>query len=455
MAPAFPRLQVAAADGNQRAPLATAITMRCPPSVLWHAMSGTIGSLLAECILFPMDRIKLQIQTAAAGDSSGFVATFLRAINERGIAGLYGGIGASMIKEFIHSLNFWLWHGFLFRYVAQFDDTSQTPTMSRLLLNMIAKQLNWLCTVPFEAISNVNQLSENGLGFFSTATSMYREGGIGAFYRGLPVSLVLAINPAIMNTLITSLLRVSTAYREARGEDYLDSRDHGAATVGVATAVAKAVATFATYPLIRAKVLQQTSGKTISLIAVLKQVVASEGVRGLYRGVLAMSYKTVLWNTLMMAVKHVLGPKRAVTPPGSPAARGLMNTAGRRVPLLAREPFPVELVTVEKLNEILSYVKLEHADTHKKRIDKLEDGLSEATQEIREMKFLLIEIASAVNKQAPITAANALRGENDLYQDSNSVPPFPAEMCASNLPSMNRGARGDRRVNFGGDILRS
>lgn len=370
-------------------------------SVLWHALSGTVGSLLAECVLFPVDTIKLHVQTAAADDSRGFLATLAHVIGERGIAGLYGGLGGSMIKEFVHSLNFWLFHGFLFKYVAKFDDTSKTPTWSRLLLNMLAKQLNWLCTVPFEAVSSMNQLAEGNPGFFVTGAALYREGGIGAFYRGLPVSLVLAINPAIMNTLVTSLLRIFTAVRQARGDDYLDSRDHGAAAVGMATGIAKAVATVLTYPLIRSKVLQQTSGKTVSLVAVLKNVVATEGVTGLYRGVLAMSYKTVLWNALMMAVKHLLAPKQvvAISPPGTPVPKAAY--AGLRVPLLAREPFPVELVTMDKLNEIASYLKMEYAnaDSQRNRIDKLENGLTEVTQEIREVKFLLMDLVAASKKQ--------------------------------------------------------
>jgi len=312
-----------------------------------------------------------------------------------------------MIKESVHSLNFWLWHGFLFRHIAKFGDTSKTPTISRLLLNMLTKQLNWLCTVPFEAISNVNQLSGNSPGFFITAMAMYRAGGIGVFYRGLPVSLLLAINPAIMNTLITSLLRVVTAVRQARGEDYLDSRDHGAATVGGATALAKLVATSVTYPLIRGKVLQQTSTKALSLLAVLKQAVASEGVGGLYRGVVAMLFKTVLWNTMMMAFKHLLGPKRPMTPPASPALTSCLS-AVRRVPLLGREPFPVEMMTVEKLNEILRFLKLEQADSHNERIDRLEGGLTQATQEIREVKLLLMEALNVKRPALPSTGMAAL-----------------------------------------------
>merc|ERR1712139_685689 len=124
-------------------------------------------------------------------------------------------------------------------------------------------------------------------------------------------------------------------------------------------------------------------------------IVATEGVRGLYRGVLVMSYKTVLWNTLVMAVKHLLGPSRAMTPPASPCPGRQANPM--RVPLMAREPFPAELLTTEKLNEIMSSLKLEHVNAQQRRLDKLEDGLHEVRQEIREVKYLLMDFVSSVS----------------------------------------------------------
>ena len=69
----------------------------------------------------------------------------------------------------------------------RFEDTSATAPMRRLLLNLVSKQLNWLCTVlslarskgihslntfafargprtevPFEVVSSVNQMSVSG-----------------------------------------------------------------------------------------------------------------------------------------------------------------------------------------------------------------------------------------------------------------------------------------------------
>jgi len=364
------------------------------------ALSGTIGSVLAEVVLFPVDTIKLQVQTGGPSDSGGLLATAAQIILRDGVGGLYRGLGGAMLKESMHSLNFWLWHGFLFRYVTQFDDTSATHPLQRLLLNLLAKQLNWLCTVPFEVISSLNQLAPGSPGFLATAASLYQAGGITIFYRGLPVSLILAVNPAIMNTLITSMLRVVARVRQSLGRDFRDARDHSAAAVGIVTGVAKGIATILTYPLIRAKVLQQTHalGSDLGLGEVLRSTVAAEGPGGLYRGMLAMSFKTVLWNSLMMAFKHLLAPMRQQTPPSSPP-RSPQQRAAPMMPFMAREPFPVELLTVEKLNQILSY--LQHKDSSvsvTERVRKIEDRLMDLSADVRAMTGLLAQLVESTER---------------------------------------------------------
>lgn len=357
------------------------------PSVLANAFSGTFGSVLAEAVLFPVDTIKLKVQTANAMDRRGFLLTLLSVLSSVGIKGLYRGIGAALIKESIHSLNYWIFHGTLFRFFTEFEDTSATAPMRRLFLNLISKQLNWLCTVPFEVVSSVNQMSANAPGFWATAQCLYQESGIGAFYRGLTVSLILAINPAIMNTLITSMLRIRALLRQSCGEDHLEARNHSAAVVGGVTAMSKIVATILTYPLIRAKVLQQTSPgyAGTAFPQVMKKVLMSEGFGGLYRGMLAMSYKTILWNSLMMIFKHLLGPKRAMTPPDSP------KSLVQHMPHMAREPFPAEY-TQEKLDEILDYLR--RVGSSGKRVEALEKRLDEVSVELREVRKLLSELVS-------------------------------------------------------------
>jgi len=369
--------------------------------IIQNAIGGTVGGVLAEAILFPVDTIKLQVQTTPFGEPSGFVTTALRIVRRDGLRGFYHGLGGSLFKETIHSANFWLFHGILFRLCTSFEDSTRTPPMARLLLNLFAKQLNWLCTTPFEVVSSVNQLSAKGPGFVATAIQLFREGGFASFYRGLFISMVLAINPAIMNTLITSLLKVAAMVKQARGMDALDAKDHSAMVVGVVTGVSKGFATCVTYPLIRVKVLQQTTrGGAGTAVEVLRSIVSQEGAAGLYRGVLAMSYKTILWNSLMMAFKHMLGPRKELTPPASPMPAPRLPLV--RMPLMAREPFPAELLTAEKLDEILRYVRgsgaeVGNVEAHSRRLSTLESRVEEATGDIREVKSLLQQLVGARN----------------------------------------------------------
>jgi len=374
---------------------------RRKPPLLAHALSGMLGSVSAELILFPVDTVKLLIQTERAKDAKGFASTLFSVLRTKGVGGLYKGISASVLKESIHSFNYWLWHGLIFRLFAKADDTSKTPAGMRLFLNLVAKQLNWLCTVPFEVISSVNQLAPDSPGFFATATRLYSSGGIGVFYRGLAVSMALAINPAIMNTLITSLLRFSAAFRAlVTGTDYETARDHGPVVIGVATALSKFVATVGTYPLIRAKVLQQTSGtgEYFSVTAIWRQIVLAEGIWGLYRGLLAMSYKTVCWNTLMMMFKHALGPKRPITPPATPPKLD-PATLLPPMPWMAREPFPAELITTDKLDVILGYIQRQPAQD---RVNKLEGRMKLMSNEMREIKMMLRQVVSALGQPSPV-----------------------------------------------------
>jgi len=336
-------------------------------------------------LLYPIDTVKLLVQTATANSNSGFFMTLRTVIGADGIFRLYKGLTAVVITESIHSFNYWFFHGLLFNHLARANDTSKTPASQRLLLNLVAKQLNWLCTVPFEVIASTNQLDPRNPGFCSTAVMLYRAGGIGTFYRGLVVSLVLAINPAIMNTMITSILKIVAVFKKSMGADCETARDHGPATIGVATALSKFTATAATYPLIRAKVLQQTA-KTgtdqLSMFEIWADIMKTEGPKGLYRGILAMTYKTVLHNTLMMAFKHMLGPTRVITPPATPELR--REELMPPMTFMARDPFPADLCNAEKLDEILSYLRPGQRDA----VHKLEERLEGVSKELQQVHLL-------------------------------------------------------------------
>lgn len=353
-----------------------------------HALSGTLGAVAAETVLFPVDTIKIRVQTQTSEDAGGALATALRIIRTKGLGGFYAGFTGAVVKESILSMNFWLFHGLIFNLATKRGDCAETPLRLRLLFNLIAKQLNYVCTMPFEVVSSVNQITQDSPGLIATAIMLYKQGGLGVFYRGLSVSMLIAINPAIMNTLITTFLGLFKVARKLLGREVSEKEDDGAVAVGVATGLSNFVATALTYPLIRAKVLQQTqrSGKPLTLPMIIRSTMAAEGVGGLYRGIVAMSFKCVLWNALMMAFKKVLEPKRVVTPavtPGTPRADSV-------VPLFAREAFPAELGTSEKIHELLHLMRLQYeSEVSIAKVEALEARLTDLSEDLRRTNKML------------------------------------------------------------------
>jgi len=112
-----------------------------------------------------------------------------------------------------------------------------------------------------------------------------------------------------------------------------------------------------------------------------------------------MSYKTVLWNSLMMMIKSRLGPRRAITPPATPPAE--KNSESSMMPMMARVPFPAELITVEKLDEILGYLKGE-SGTPQRRVIALEHRLDDVSHELKEVKSMLTQlVAQNSNRDQP------------------------------------------------------
>ena len=108
-----------------------------------------------------------------------------------------------------------------------------------------------------------------------------------SYYDGLGASLILCVNPGIQYAIFEQLKRA--ALRGGR------SRSLGAASAFVLGALSKSLATLATYPLIRAKVVQQVqrsqapsdstaaNRESPSIWAVLRNIYVAEGAIGLYR----------------------------------------------------------------------------------------------------------------------------------------------------------------------------
>jgi len=269
--------------------------------VFLEVRSGLVSSVGAEAVLFPLDTLKLRQQV-----NGGTVLQVLQNIlKERGVSGLYQGLIGRLIQTITSNVGFFIWQTvFVQVSLAQLKlrepSVDKLGTVAALVVNMLAQQLNRILTTPVDVVASVNQADPASKGFFHTFMRIARTGGRSELWRGLPVALLLSLNPALMFTVVGKLSDFIRSYRLKAADDHLSTAD-----MFWISGISKAVATLLTYPLIRAKaVIQSTGGNQLALAGMLADVVKREGWGGLYSGVWIMSYKTVLFNSLMMAMKQ-------------------------------------------------------------------------------------------------------------------------------------------------------
>ncbi|CAJ1346106.1 unnamed protein product [Effrenium voratum] len=269
---------------------------------VWQEVrSGLVSSVGAEAALFPLDTIKLQQQVY--GGTAASVLT--RLLKQKGLRGVYQGLIGRLIQTITSNVGFFVWQTVFMQLSLRRIQTHEPGreklgTVAALIVNMLAQQFNRLLTTPFDVVASVNQADPKSKGFFHTFYRMAREGGAADLWRGLPVALLLSLNPALMFTLVGKLSDFVKAIRHTPANSFLGSSD-----VFWISGVSKAVATLLTYPLIRAKaVIQTTGGDHLGLWGMLADIVKKDGWLALYQGVWIMSYKTVLFNSMMMALKQ-------------------------------------------------------------------------------------------------------------------------------------------------------
>jgi len=260
--------------------------------------TGLVASVIAEAALFPLDVVKMQ-QQVRGGTATEVLR---RVMKEHGAIGLYKGLVGRLIQTVTSNVGFFIWQTIAVQWVRHrvaLAPDEKLSTGISLIVNMLAQQFNRLLTTPVDVVANVNQTDPKAQGFFLTFLHLARTGGRNALWRGLPVSMILSFNPALMFTLVDKLTALLKAFRK-------DDEGVGAKDMFWISGISKAVATVVTYPLIRAKTVQQTMGGK-GLWATLLEIAEKEGKGGLYAGVWMLSYKTVLFNSLMMALKQTLG----------------------------------------------------------------------------------------------------------------------------------------------------
>lgn len=241
------------------------------------AAAGT-GAVLTTVTFFPVELIKNRLQSATRNGKregfaySGLVDGLSTVLREEGVRGLFTGL-LSVLARALASDFATVFFGELLvsRYGAR-DGAIELP------LRVVGGWVSVALTLPLELVSTRVTCTRPPLTAFAAVRELWVEGGLGAFWRGFRLMLVLCLNPALTFTAFGWLRRLAVALRSRLQRSLWlncpwDLSRHGehsalaptslalqwweAFLVGIA---AKLATLLVVYPLIRAKFLLQAGG---------------------------------------------------------------------------------------------------------------------------------------------------------------------------------------------------
>ena len=345
-------------------------------SALESALVGCFGGLFATFCVYPLDLVKSRVsghvKSAGDADDTTWRDVLRGIVREKGLAGLYEGMGGRAAQCFVEDFVFFWWFASVKSAVAarvkRREGRARPLTiLESLLAGAVAGVINNACTIPFDVVATNRQIASASTSresttsasraYLDTIRDVRAKGGLRAFWSGMAPSCLLVVNPAVN---FAAFDRLKTTYNRAkaragaRGRSRVAMSDIEAATTPLGPleafligAASKAIATTITFPLIRAKVLMmrragssrdRDSGsrskanaksrarededededgdvraQANAFFEVWGDIVRAEGVAGLYRGLGVQLSRSAVAAAIMFATRERLDAATAGT----------------------------------------------------------------------------------------------------------------------------------------------
>lgn len=297
---------------------------------LVHAVAGAMGSVTAMTVFFPLDTAKSRLQVDEKRKSKSTPIILAEIVKEEGLLSLYRGwfpvISSLCCSNFVYFYTF----NTLKKVMVAGPQRSRPG--KDLLMGIIAGAVNVILTTPMWVVNtrlklqgvkfrNEDLHQTHYRGIFDAFSQIIANEGVSTLWNGTLPSLILVLNPAVQFMFYEAMKR-----KAGKGNRKISS-----AEIFLIGAIAKAVATTATYPLQTIQAILRFGqykgegkgglmGSLSNVITLFLDRVKTQGFFGLYKGLEAKLLQTVLTAALMFVVYEkitaatfkVMGIKRTV-----------------------------------------------------------------------------------------------------------------------------------------------
>nr|XP_019957364.1 PREDICTED: peroxisomal membrane protein PMP34-like [Paralichthys olivaceus] len=279
---------------------------------LVHAVAGAMGSVTAMTVFFPLDTAKSRLQVDEKRKSNSTPIILAEIAKEEGLQSLYRGwfpvISSLCCSNFVYFYTF----NTLKRVMV--SGSGRSRPSKDLLMGIVAGVVNVVLTTPMWVVNtrlklqgakfrNEDLQQTQYKGILDAFSQIIAKEGVGTLWNGTLASLILVLNPAVQFMFYEALKR-----KAGRG-----GRKISSAEIFVIGAIAKAIATTATYPLQTVQAILRfgqykgdgkggLTGSLSSICSLFMDRLKRNGVLGLYKGLEAKLLQTVLTAALMFVV---------------------------------------------------------------------------------------------------------------------------------------------------------
>lgn len=286
---------------------------------LVHAIAGSVGSMTAMSVFYPLDTVRSRLQLEKNRQSKDTWTMLQELFQEEGIESLYRGLSPVLTSlcasGFVY---FYTFHGLraVFSQSTSGSSGQKHSAGKDLALGALAGVINVFVTTPFWVVNTRMKMQGVKLrqgdeslkrypkyeGIFDGLVKIWQQEGPSALWAGSIPSLVLVSNPAIQFMVYESLKRRVGRLLNggvSDGSDVVLS----SGIIFALGAISKSISTVITYPL---QVVQSKSRygsdevRNKRMMQILLEILSKDGFTGgLYKGLEAKLLQTVLTTALM------------------------------------------------------------------------------------------------------------------------------------------------------------
>uniref|UniRef100_A0A060T9P3 ARAD1C39270p n=1 Tax=Blastobotrys adeninivorans TaxID=409370 RepID=A0A060T9P3_BLAAD len=277
-----------------------------------HALSGAGGGVLSTVVTYPLITLSTRAQTEAArvkkeapADKKKQVSAIEAAkhiIQREGVSGLYAGLDSALfgiaVTNFVY---YYFYEGTRGLFKKAQTKAGPLTTSQTMMAGALAGSATVVATNPIWVVNTRMTVrdTDGKSSTLGTVRDIIKKDGLLAFFSGIGPALVLVVNPIIQYTVFE---RLKGIVQKKRKITPLDAFFLGA--------LGKIVATSVTYPYItlksRLQIRNKDSKTTSNLIDGIRQIIANEGVGGLYKGLNTKVLQSALTAAFLFFFKEQL-----------------------------------------------------------------------------------------------------------------------------------------------------